>query len=517
MTEFSDLPTATGEAEDFRHDVLARALPDGIFVLEGDLRIVYASPALQTLFGYPHSQMLGQDLLTLFPEWDRQTVRTHLADVRHGRSEPLLGVGYRADGSELEVEVRATALDLHDKHFLVGAVRDVTERQRQAKQAAALAQAACSAAAGESIDAVLEAISKCALAGTRALAAWVTLDSEDCVAAWFGAAGVPDGFRERVAPAVTVAANCSVFLQALAARQVVIYTDARQLVERELGTAGVANALKSLPWQTAAFAQLLHRGAAVGLLTAIYRKGEIPCAAETTFLAALAAQAATVAANAQLLAAAREKVALEERQRLARELHDSVCQSLYAIQLGAQMARQRLDQDPAGAAEPIDYVMRLAEASQAQMRALIFELRPESLESEGLVAAINRQLEAVQARKCISVQTVASAEPKLPLEAKLALYRIAQEALWNTVKHARARRVDVRLETAEAWVVLEIADDGVGFDPDASLCGGLHSMDERATALGGSLEIISAPGRGTRIVVRIPSMHHGQVAPRPAT
>src|SRR5215469_2007193 len=274
-------------------------------------------------------------------------------------------------------------------------------------------------------------------------------------------------------------------------------------MERALGR---AYPLK-FPWQTAAIVRLLHRGEAVGLLTALYREGEMPYATETTFLAALADQAATVAANARLVAAAREKGTLEERQRLARELHDSVSQSLFGIQLRAQIARERLDQGSAGIAQPLDYVLRLAEASQAEMRALIFELRPESLQTEGLVGALNRQIEAVRARHGFAAPTLASAEPALPIEVKQALHRIAQEALWNTVKHARAGRVDVRLEPDGDSVLLEVADDGVGFDPGGSFPGhlGLRSMHERASGVGGSLEIVSARGRGTRIAVRVPA------------
>src|SRR5262249_45219769 len=152
-------------------------------------------------------------------------------------------------------------------------------------------------------------------------------------------------------------------------------------------------------------------------------------------------------------------------------------------------------------------VLRLAEASQAEMRALIFELRPEALETEGLVAALNRQIEAVRTRHDITGQTIASAEPELPIEVKEALHRIGQEALLNKVKHARARRVNVHLEAHEDSVVLEIADDGVGFDPNRSFPGhlGLRSMHERATGVGGSVEVLSGRGRGTRIVVRVPS------------
>jgi signal transduction histidine kinase len=155
--------------------------------------------------------------------------------------------------------------------------------------------------------------------------------------------------------------------------------------------------------------------------------------------------------------------------------------------------------------------MRLAEASQAEMRALIFALRPEALETEGLVGALNRQIEAVRARHGIAAPTIAGAEPELPVAVKQALHRIAQEALFNTVRHARARHVDVHLEADGGSVVLEIADDGVGFDPNGGFPGhlGLRSMHERALEVGGSLEVVSARGSGTRVVVRVPSAPPG--------
>ena len=479
------------------------ASPDAVVVLDSDLRIVYANPAACALFGYPVARLLGQSALMLAPERQRQTALKHWSDVRDGRSEALLGIALRADGSELEVEVSGTVLNREGKRFLVFLARDVTERQRQGRQAAALAQAAASVAASDSIDAILDAISGCALAGTRTLAAWVKLADEDHVAGWVGAAGVPGSFLGHLRSGACEAAARFIDQEALAARRVVVYADWRQQMERTLGSECPLN----LPWQPAAIARLLHRGEAVGLLTAIFREGEMPYAAETSFLAALADQAAIAAANARLLAAAREKVALRERQRLARELHDSASQSLFAIRAGAQMARERLGQDSAGIAQPIDYVIRLAEASQAEMRALIFELRPEALETEGLVAALNRQIDAVRAKQGISAQTITSAEPELPIEVKQALYRVGREALWNAVKHARARRVDVRLEAYGDSVELEIADDGVGFDPNGSFPGhlGLRSMHERAIGAGGSLEVVSARGRGTRVVTRLPS------------
>jgi signal transduction histidine kinase len=151
-------------------------------------------------------------------------------------------------------------------------------------------------------------------------------------------------------------------------------------------------------------------------------------------------------------------------------------------------------------------VLSLAGAGLAEMRALIFELRPDSLEAEGLVAALEKQAAALQARHEIPVQATLGREPDLPLEAKEALYRIVQEALHNTVKHAHASRVNLKLEDGPDGIALEVSDDGVGFDPDASFPGhlGLESMRERAARVGGALRVQSAPGEGTSIRVRVP-------------
>jgi signal transduction histidine kinase len=208
----------------------------------------------------------------------------------------------------------------------------------------------------------------------------------------------------------------------------------------------------------------------------------------------------------QLTEAQVKVAALEERQRLARELHDSVSQALYGIALGAKTARTQLDRDPAKAAEPLDYVLSLAEAGLSEMRALIFELRPESLQNEGLVAALTKQSDALHARYRLEVITRFEVEPEIPLEQKEALYRIAQEALHNIAKHAKATRVDLSLYQKDGVALLEVRDNGKGFDPQGEFPGhlGLRSMRERVEKFGGSLSIDSQPGAGTAIRAQLP-------------
>ena len=222
----------------------------------------------------------------------------------------------------------------------------------------------------------------------------------------------------------------------------------------------------------------------------------------------IAHQAATAIENAHLFAQTRRFAALEERQRLARELHDSVSQVLYSIGLAGHTALTYLEQDPEQSVEPMRYVLSLADAGLAEMRALIFELRPDSLEKDGLVVALTRQAAALRARHELEVETELCDEPDLSLDVKETLYRIAREALNNVVKHAQADRVVIRLQHLCDEARLEVQDHGIGFDPQREYPGqmGLNSMRERAGELRGALEIESIIGKGTCIRVRIPTI-----------
>jgi len=174
--------------------------------------------------------------------------------------------------------------------------------------------------------------------------------------------------------------------------------------------------------------------------------------------------------------------------------------------LGAHTAQEVLKRDPEQAMASLEYVITLAEAGLAEMRALIFELRPESLETEGLVAALTKQVVVMHARYKLAVETDLGEDTDLSLEKKHALYRIAQEALHNIVKHARASNVVLRLARQEREVFLEVCDNGKGFDPTGPFPGhlGVRSMRERVAKIGGTLTIKSAPGQGTCIHVRVP-------------
>jgi signal transduction histidine kinase len=224
---------------------------------------------------------------------------------------------------------------------------------------------------------------------------------------------------------------------------------------------------------------------------------------------AIASQAAMAIEHARLYARAQDTATLEERQRLARELHDSVTQALYGVTLYAEAAASVLAAgDQETATTYLHEVRNTAQEALQEMRLLIFELRPPILEQEGLAAALQARLTAVEGRTAgLTTRSAVDADLRLPARVEEALYRIAQEALNNVLKHARARTVALALRRDGPTVTLEIADDGTGFVPaTAGRRGGvgLHGMRERAVLIGAHLTIQSTPGLGTVVRVEVP-------------
>jgi len=198
---------------------------------------------------------------------------------------------------------------------------------------------------------------------------------------------------------------------------------------------------------------------------------------------------------------------IKERNRLAGDLHDSVTQGLYGIVLHADAAEGQLSAGNSDqAVEYLDEIKAAGKEALAEMRLLIFELRPPVLEREGLEAALEMRLYAVEKRAGLKAEFQSEIEDRLPLAIEEGLYRIAQEALNNALKHAHAKHIWVHLYQVGSAVKLEVADDGHGFEVDSAHKHGgmgLTSMQERAMNLSGKLTIISNPNEGTRLVVEV--------------
>ena len=249
-------------------------------------------------------------------------------------------------------------------------------------------------------------------------------------------------------------------------------------------------------------------GGVIGVLDVVNKEGGFT-AEDVPVLSLFATQAAMAIEHARLQQQAEQLAVLAERQRLARELHDSVTQSLYSVTLYANAAALAL---AAGKGDvTAGYLQELQETAQEgmrDMRLLIFQLHPPVLETEGLVAALQARLAAVEGRAGLQTEFRVEGERRLPILIEEELYWIAQEALNNVRKHAAARRVTVHLHFAAATVCLEVQDDGMGFDPQAVRSegrgsGGLRSIAERTARAGGKLTYESAPGAGTLVKVEV--------------
>jgi NarL family two-component system sensor histidine kinase LiaS len=207
-----------------------------------------------------------------------------------------------------------------------------------------------------------------------------------------------------------------------------------------------------------------------------------------------------------LLQTKEELAALEERNRLARDLHDSVKQQVFATAMQLGSARALLDEDPGAAKDRLNAAQELARQAQAELNAILRELLPITLKDKGLIQALKDSLNDWSRVNDIEVEVHIEGEFPLSLEIEQALFRVSQEALSNITRHSQARHVEVELFVEKDQVLMNISDDGVGFD-FAAVDGkgiGLQSMRERVEVWGGSLRVESIPGQGTRLTALIP-------------
>jgi signal transduction histidine kinase/PAS domain-containing protein len=257
---------------------------------------------------------------------------------------------------------------------------------------------------------------------------------------------------------------------------------------------------------------LMVKGKMLGMLTLDHSQPGHFTARHADLALAFANQVAVAIENARLYAQAEESAVIAERNRLARDLHDAVTQTLFSSSIIAEVLPRLWEQDPEEGRRRLQELRELTRGALAEMRTLLLELRPSALVEARLSDLLRQLAESITGRARVPVALEVEGECDLEAEVKVALYRIAQEALNNVAKHARATRATVSLrcfpwpaegEGSGARVELAIRDDGIGFDPGSiapnSL--GLGIMRERAEAVGAALTVESQPGAGTQIEV----------------
>jgi signal transduction histidine kinase len=248
---------------------------------------------------------------------------------------------------------------------------------------------------------------------------------------------------------------------------------------------------------------IVTRGEVLGAVYLTEKEdGSMFSSADQKLIELLAAHAAIAIENARLYQRSRELSIIEERNRLARELHDSVTQRLFGVALAAESASTLLERDPSKAAVELDRVSELARGAMEELRAVVFELRPGSLEAEGLATVLRKHVDVLRRVSGQQIELRVCDVPRLAPGPATQVLRIAQEALGNAIS--------VKLAGDEAGrLFLKVADDGCGFDPAGPEVRGqrlgLTSMEERATELGGTLRVTSTRGEGTTVLLEIPT------------
>jgi len=254
-------------------------------------------------------------------------------------------------------------------------------------------------------------------------------------------------------------------------------------------------------------APIRAKGKILGVLSVFSESKKLLSPGTADLVSTIADQIGLALESNRLHKRVEENLVIEERQRLGRDLHDSISQSLYGLVLAADASRKLLQiQEYDELEKTLANIDKASRQSLKEMRLMLFELRPLSLETEGLVKALELRLNSVERRAGLEIKLVVEGEENLPTPITTEIYRIATEALNNSLKHAESSCVFISLQVQENQVSLEVADNGKGFDPAAATNGGmgLLSMAERTGRISGTLKIDSAPGKGTHIRLNAP-------------
>jgi two-component system nitrate/nitrite sensor histidine kinase NarX len=490
------------------------AVSDGLIISDSAThRIVEANSAAAAMHGYSREEFIDLPPTTYIHPDSLDIFMQSTQSIEGGEIINTPAVHLRRDGSPFFVEVRRTAFKYKSRVCQLSVVRDVSERveaeqllfqqeEVRLREQSILLDISHALASSLELkpdlildqlrvivnythaalfildDSTLEAV---ALRGVHQLEDAtpfrVRLDGPEVLARLF------NKHRPIRIPDVTGVDQEAQFL--------------RSLLKGE--ASALLNGVKAWMW-----VPLAIKGRIIGGIGVAHAGGNYFTSHHADLALTVANQAAITLVNADLFKQAQTLAALQERQRIAQNLHDAVNQSLFSAGLIAEVLPRLWDRDQALARESLEDLRRLTRGAQAEMRALLAELRPSTLTDAELSDLLRLLVNSFIGRTNIPANLNLVGKGNLPAEVQVAIYRICQEALNNIAKHARASKVEVNLNQEETAIELRILDDGLGFDLGQALSGhyGLSMMRERAEAVGAVFSIKSRPGHGTELHVK---------------
>ncbi len=492
-------------------DIIIEDVNVWLNLLDDQLNIILWNATAEKLSGYSREEVLGHSKVWewLYPDeaYRQEVTTTTLSMMTTPQALENFETKIRCKNGQMRTMSWNARYLLNEQGEIQGAINfgyDITERRRarEALQAAnselsVLYDIASIASSSPELKTILERSLERVLPTMRSNKGMIHLLDEKAEALRLT---VQQGLTHSVISQLeTVPLNSDLIGRVFAQGEAMMMTD----LAKELTN------LKSVP------SHLLHsylgapvraKGRVLGVFSILGKGGQHFSVDEIALLTSIADQVGVAVENAWLYQQSRQLAVMEERQRLARDLHDSVTQSLYSLVLFAETGRRT---NQAGDQETTEtHLTQLSQTAQdalKEMRLLVYELRPLALEEDGLVQSIQKRLEAVERRAGVKAHLLADALIELPLSVENELYYIIQEALNNALKHASATSITVNIQADEKQVIVEISDNGVGFNSNAQAAGGmgLVNMRERTEKLVGNLQIVSEPNEGTTVQVTI--------------
>ena len=487
---------------------LVEASPDGLGELDAAGRFTFVNSAGAAVLRRPAAELIG-----LRAPFLAAPVAEELAD-----SGGRLAVWNSHDGRRRTLEYRLVPRPGGGAAVWFS---DVTDVVRQQERLTAIVRAASSVAGAGSLRATLDAVAReVVMTGNIGAVQILALDDPREELQILGMAGFGDvtDFTARLSACRRLGARV-LFLEAFESGRPVVqpHRKAEMIADPRWGP--LREIMDFPEWDSFAAVPLIVRGRTVGVINAYYLPDEDPGPGSLVFLEAMADHAAVAVDTAALLAQTRSQAESEERRRLARDLHDSVVQQLFSMRLQAGALQVQLDDgrtDPDRLRASAEELAELSRSALADLRGLVFELRPLDLAERGLVESVRVHADGLEVRSGLTVEVTAPADLDLEwgLDVQEDVYRIVQEALHNTVKHAGAGTAEVRFlaEHAKGAIVVEVLDDGCG---SAAACAGegptlgIVSMRERAERWSGRLHAGPRPGGGWAVRLELPATPTG--------
>lgn len=496
----------------YRH--IFEHISDGLIIHDAQTGLVVeTNAAAAALHGYDRRELIGRPLTTLLHPDNHHLLHDYSQTVQAGGTFAAMAVHRRRDGSLFHTELRGTAFMYEKRPCLLSVIRDASERvqirqQLEQEVAARLREQATLLAISHTLASALKLrpgliLDQMGMIIDYTQAALFALDDLTLVAlAVRGPQPLADamGFHIRLEGPDILATLLNGHRPQRIAN--VWSDDPAALFMRAFlsGPAAVLfDGVRAWMWVPLAVEERI-----IGAVVLGHVEPDHFTAHQTDLALIVANQAAITLVNAQLYQQAQTVAVLEERQRLAQNLHDAVNQSLFSASLIAEVLPVLWERDPEEARQSLEDLRRLTRGATAEMRGLLAELRPLVLSDSDLGDLLRQLGDAFTGRTNIPVQVTIQGEDTLPADVQVTFYRACQEVLNNIAKHAWADRVTVDLLYEAGTTRLHIVDNGRGFNPAAIPVGryGLSMLQERARAIGADLVIASQPGQGAEIIIR---------------